>query len=333
MDREPVLFAQKKENRPATAQLLFPADKILSVTSGDGLQTFEQDRDYVWNPGSRMLTLTPNSRISAKTLTALYPAKGSPGSYGETIDGKTGLFFAEGGRVFQKLQVNVTYQHRVRWKGYTARPASSQLSRTITMLKNKQSLKIVVLGDSISYGFCASDMFHGPPFQPPYVGLVAEGLEVEYGVQIDLVNLSVGGTTSKWGVVQAPRVAAQHADLVVLAFGMNDASARISGPAYSENIRTIIDQVRKSNPNTDFILIATMTGNPKWIKADYVLYKQYRHELMRLVGPGIAVADLTSMWRDMLKVKRFTDITGNGINHPNDFGYRVYAQVILALLK
>ncbi|MBX7074950.1 MAG: hypothetical protein K1X71_17550 [Pirellulales bacterium] len=26
------------------------------------------------------------------------------------------------------------------------------------------------------------------------------------------------------------------------------------------------------------------------------------------------------------------DLTGNGLNHPNDFGHRLYAQTILALL-
>lgn len=30
--------------------------------------------------------------------------------------------------------------------------------------------------------------------------------------------------------------------------------------------------------------------------------------------------------------KDFLAITGNGVNHPNDFGHRVYAQVLLSLL-
>ena len=34
----------------------------------------------------------------------------------------------------------------------------------------------------------------------------------------------------------------------------------------------------------------------------------------------------------MLKRKRDSDLTGNGVNHPSDFGHRVYASAILALL-
>ena len=38
------------------------------------------------------------------------------------------------------------------------------------------------------------------------------------------------------------------------------------------------------------------------------------------------------MWEELLKHKSFYDITGNGINHPNDFGHRVYAETLLSLL-
>ena len=41
---------------------------------------------------------------------------------------------------------------------------------------------------------------------------------------------------------------------------------------------------------------------------------------------------MTSMWDALLKRKSFYDLTGNGVNHPNDFGHMVYAQTLLALL-
>ena len=33
----------------------------------------------------------------------------------------------------------------------------------------------------------------------------------------------------------------------------------------------------------------------------------------------------------MLKHKQYWDLTGNGVNHPNDFGHRIYAQVLTSL--
>jgi hypothetical protein len=45
----------------------------------------------------------------------------------------------------------------------------------------------------------------------------------------------------------------------------------------------------------------------------------------------VAVADVTSVWGELMKTKRFSDVSGNNVNHPNDFGHRVYAQVIVQL--
>ena len=47
---------------------------------------------------------------------------------------------------------------------------------------------------------------------------------------------------------------------------------------------------------------------------------------------GIAVCDLTSLWNEMLRRNRDSDLSGNGVNHPSDFGHRVYAPAILTLL-
>jgi hypothetical protein len=62
------------------------------------------------------------------------------------------------------------------------------------------------------------------------------------------------------------------------------------------------------------------------------MFPLYREALASLTGPGVALADVTSLWQEMLRRKREVDLTGNGVNHPNDFGHRVYAQAILALL-
>lgn len=53
---------------------------------------------------------------------------------------------------------------------------------------------------------------------------------------------------------------------------------------------------------------------------------------LRDEGTGVALADLTATWSGFLEQKRDWDQTGNGVNHPKDFGHRVYAQVITSLL-
>ena len=63
------------------------------------------------------------------------------------------------------------------------------------------------------------------------------------------------------------------------------------------------------------------------------MFSKYRDELKKLAGEGVALADVTAVWEMMLKNKHDLDLTGNGLNHPNDFGHRLYAQVILSILN
>jgi hypothetical protein len=45
------------------------------------------------------------------------------------------------------------------------------------------------------------------------------------------------------------------------------------------------------------------------------------------------LVDLTEIWQQLLERKHDLDLTGNGLNHPNDFGHRLYAQAILESLS
>ena len=332
MSGETLLFVQKPGDKNITAQLLFVPTKVITVTSANGAATFDEGRDYVWKPGSGLLTLTPNSRIPFKTWAQLHPPKGSLMSLGEAADGKSSLFFEEPGDLFQGLEVAVTYDHDEKWDGAIPQSDGKELARTIERLQAKQ-LKLVIFGDSVSAGAGASGSFHAPPYQPSYTELVAQGLRARYGAEVTLENLSEGGQDSTWAVKMASRAAAHKPDLVIIGFGGNDATRGISGKSFAENIQTVIETIRKTSPNADFILIATMTANPDWPESKAALCQQYRDALFRLAGPGVAVADEFSIWQGMLKTKKFLDLTANGINHPNDFGHRVYAQVVLQLLK
>ena len=333
VDREPVLFVRTSDAKAITARLLFSPTHIISVRSGNGCITYDEGRDYRWKQESNILTLTPNSRIPFRTWAQLHPAIGAAQSYGDAIGGKSSLLFVEGGAFFQRLQVTVTYDHKEQWAGVVPRPGATHLKRSIAILRAHKSLKLVVLGDSISEGYCASGFFGGKPYQPPYPILVKEALQIKYGARVVLKNFSVAGMTSKWGVSMAPAVARETPDLVIIAFGMNDASARVSSKTYIQNISSIMAAVRQKNPEADFILVATMTANPEWTKTNPALYAEYRYCLSQLVGSGVALADITSLWWNMLQLKTFVDLTGNGINHPNDFGHMVYAQVILCLFR
>ncbi len=336
MRGEGMFFIQQGPTERPTAPLLFTARKVLRVVQPCTGKVFEPGRDYTLASDGKSLLLPEGSGIPFKTRQAMYPPPGAPRSIRACRDGKHHLFFSEG-HVFHDLQVEVTYTHdEGEWKtsgGYVPTPAGAQLPGTMGKLRRHEPITLALLGDSISAGGNASGFTGARPHMPPYGQLVARGLETRYGSKVTLKNFSVGGKASGWGVSVIDKVAAVKPDLVLLAFGMNDASGRVPAEGYAANTRRQIDAVRSANPAAEFILVATMTGNPEWTATSMQHYVDYRAKLRRMTGKGIALADVTSLWQGVLRRKRFADLTGNGVNHPNDFGHRLYAQVILALLR
>ena len=205
------------------------------------------------------------------------------------------------------------------------------LPRTVQRLRSQKPISVVLLGDSISTGCNASGWADGMPYQPPYPTLLQQHLEACYDTRVTLANLSVSGKATPWGLTMIEKVVQQKPDLVILAFGMNDSAGR-SAKEYGRNTAAMISKTRKALPNAEFILIASMLGNRDWVLLKHDVFPLYRDQLAKLCEPGIALADMTSVWTEFLKRKKDSDLTGNGVNHPNDFGHRVYAQVISALL-
>ncbi len=333
MSNEPLFFLQAPNESLATARLLFVPTTILSLSSVNGGTSFVEGKDYTWQRGTNLLTLTPGSRIPFKTWAEMHPPIGSPHSLGKAPGGKTSLYFVENSPIFQNLQPLATYEHDAQWTGHIPPSGAAELARTMARLKARQPVNIVVLGDSVSTGAGASSLFHEFPYQPGYVDILADGLRLRYGAEVSTTNLSEGGQDTAWGVTKTAEVIAAKPDLVILSFGGNDGSRRFTPEAYAQNNQKMVSAIRAALPQADIILIATMGANPEWDASAFPLYPLYLDALNRMKQPGIAVADLTTVWGDMLKIKKFYDLTMNGINHPNDFGQRVYAHVLLQLMQ
>lgn len=330
MEGESVLFIQDKAGAQPKASLLFEPTQILSVSASSGGATYQEGRDYLWKSGSREILLPPGSRIVSRTPQDLRRPAGSQPYRLTHRDGNGEILFGAT-HEYHDLQTLVTYSHGGEWGGPRPSFAGDQLPRTIRRLSEKQPLTIALFGDSISTGSNASGWAKVAPFQPPYQDLLVMNLQAAYGAKVTLHNFAVGGTDTAWGLANIGKVIEAKPDLVILAFGMNDAAGR-PVDQYQANIRAMVDAVRRALPEAEFILVATMLGNANWTTLRHERFPQYRDALKELCGPGIALADLTGMWAELLRHKQDWDLTGNGVNHPNDFGHRVYAQVLSALL-
>ena len=332
MHGEPLFFHRREgEDRELPwARLLFPPEECLRLESSDGQVVYQADRDYVLE--GDVVRLTRESRIAFKTRAEMYPpADSALPSYPHLRgDPGTHLIFGESG-LFHRLQVAVTYTHADGgWHGPVPAYAGASLERTAARLRAGKKLKLWVSGDSISVGGDVSGFMKLPPLLPPFPELVALGLEAACDAEVALEKCAGGGWTSGDGLERAGEVADVRPDLAFIAYGMNDCDEE--NPSLLANVQGIMSAVRASNPEAEFVLVAPMLPNPEWHFPRMENFPAFRESLAGLCGPGVALADVTSTWAELLKRKSFHDLTGNGVNHPNDFGHRVYAQVILSLL-
>jgi acyl-CoA thioesterase I len=329
---ESCLFVQESDDKPPAASLLFAVDRLEMVQSASRELRYERGTDFDLSADGRTIVLLPGSRIPFRLFAELYPPKGSPNSIGSSAaDANTSLLFGEG-HFFHDQQVAVTYRRREqKWTGYTPKFAAGLLPKTINRLRAKKPFVIGVSGDSISQGYNASSYTGAPPRQPAYPRLVADELARVYGSQVTLRNRAVAGWSVGQGLGDLDQLLAEKPDLVIVAYGMNDVGGR-NPEAYKNEIAAMIKRIRDANADAEVILVSTMLGNPEWTATPPEMFPKFRDALASLGGPGVAMADMTSLWQELLTRKRYVDLTGNGVNHPNDFGHRLYAQVILALL-
>jgi acyl-CoA thioesterase I len=314
MSGESLFFIGDDER--ATATLLFPPECIVSVTSATGEIEYEDGRDYVVDYPSGCMARVAGSRMPFTQQAELSsPMKGP-------LEGDA----------FHRRQVAATYVHQPHlWRGPIPRFAGRALPKTFDHLYESKRLTICLMGDSISEGYNASGFTGVAPFQPPFGQLVADGIERAYGVSVSLHNFGVAGSTADNGVWETAAVSKVQPDLVLIAYGMNDAGYA-SATDFTGHIQKIISQIRGSVPAAEFVLVAPMLPHPEWEYVTEGRILGYRDGLARLCDAGVVLADVTSLWSALLTRKSQYDLSGNGINHPNDFGHRMYAQAILGLL-
>jgi len=333
MQDESLLFYKATDGEPPVSHLLFPAKHIRQMTNTAGDVVYEEGKDFTLSDDKITIVLPPTSRIPFFTPTDLYLKAHDPNgiSY-KRGDPNTWLLWGPKTDPFLHTQCLITYEHAPSlWTGYLPQFAGDLLPKTIAKLKNKEPLTIGVSGDSISFGYQSTFSRKLPPNRPAFFTQVAEGLQAFYGAPVTLKNHAIPGWSATNGLKDLPNLLKDKPDLVFIAYGMNDVAGN-NAPGYGTSVKAIIDQIHQALPETEIILISSSIGNAEWFNTQVERFPVYRDQLKTLTGPGCALIDITAVWQELLKHKTYWDITGNGVNHPNDFGHRIYAEMILRLL-
>jgi len=314
--------------------LLFNPDEMLSVRSSDLQTEYKPGSDYFLRGGR--LVIPEGSRISLTPEDEYIIADRNANPYAEIgFTARRGgfLFFSETSEIISR-QITVSYRHSETWNGPLPPSVLDKLPLTKSRLSSRTPFTVGFWGDSITTGCNSSSMYNLPPYTEMWPIMVTRGLGDLYGLELGYINKAVGGKSTDWGVSDYEVSFREGTpELLFIAFGMNDASGKRSVEEYIENTRRMITLARKSRPDAEIILIATTLPNPEANQFEGP-HAAYEAPLMALADSleGVAGLPLTSFHHAILQKKNFRDMTGNNINHPNDFMTRVYAQYILSSL-
>jgi len=345
--RDESLLLTDNGDRVPRAQLLTKG-WLVSLTDAGEAKTYQVDTDFFFDDQTKTITLPSHSAVPQATLADLTTLRAA----------------AAEGHQFHDRQVAATY---TRMESLNPALVAMSGGENLAHLRGKlllgKSVRVVIYGDSIAEGFNSSGLMGAPPYRPPWAVQLARRLTAQYGSSVTLLNPSVVGTSSQWGKDNlAALVTDLQPDLVVVAFGMNDAAGAMPVSEYRSNIEAIVDGIRAST-SADVVLVASMLPDPSSDRACLVVRRPYRdalHQAANRQGQATGWVDMLQVHQTLLGLaapvasceadatcscssstlaaqsqtgpKTFQDLTGNGINHPNDWLGRWYAVEVSELL-
>jgi len=331
MVNESIFFSNDVGDR--TANLLYIPLEIDSVRSADLEVTYAEGEDYTVNQKLGIICLTKKSKIKSYNL--LNNVVGTRRFKNPNNNNQPFLHGEDDFIHSKQCVVSYTYEHSDLDKEEIWEKSYQEKFINFKKKLSQKSAKVTLIGDSISVGYNASGFVGAKPNLPAYGPQVVTSLERMASAKIDFQNISQGGAVAKWALGQLGAVTKHNPDLVVIAFGMND-SGRSDFESKSDNyekaIKEIIDQLRSHNASVEIVLVANMLSNNDF--KPHAGHFENRSRLYKIaqVYENIAVADVMAFTEFLLKRKKFSDISGNNLNHPNDFLHGLYAEVILNVL-
>ena len=312
------------------APLLYTPEHVLSVRSYDLKTEYVEGVDYEIKDGK--IYRLEGSAMPHFAWDEFYPTSKETSVSGNAFAGSNKPFVIHTeGTYFHEHQVFVTYTHQKNESLFE--PAkSAKLHKFAEKLERGEEVNLVFFGDSITAGGNSSGRANTAPYTPMWSQMVTYALQEKYpNAKINYTNTAVGGKETNWAIEELEeRVNAYRPDLLVLGFGMNDGGKTTE--KFVANIKTIIDRVLAANPDCEIALIGTMLPHSEttYWKGQY-LQEAALGELAKGYT-NIDIVPVTSVHASILNQKRYFDMTGNNVNHPNDFLIRVYAQTILEVL-
>lgn len=206
----------------------------------------------------------------------------------------------------------------------TIRPSERISKSLFEKMEKGNAIKIVTSGTSITYGVDTYERYYNDSDIQTYPHLIAKALNAIYGIDCQIVNLSVnGGDVSQ--IQDISNIIAEKPDVVVFELGMNDHNG--SNPPqeyYLNSLRKAIQECQSCE--IDVILIGFFQQIESWEREypqNTIAYNRILKELAAQYN--IYFSDIYNSFETKIsKDKLYKDYLGDYIHHPTSFGHQLY---------
>lgn len=328
-----------------SGKLLYKPTKILSVRDYGWQNEFKENVDYTVS-GNRIIRGENSSipyldeeNLKGDNLPDGYNLVPSISDVLTDVVKMGATIYTEGTLIYgHQISVSYVYDAKNEDTGYFAAFNEGEFRLTREKIAGGGDVRIAVLGDSIAEGCSSSSKFNREPYLPNFVDMTVGYLNNlrsanHTGGTVEAGNFSKGGMTSEWGAAdgQVERVTNYKPDLFIIHFGVNDNGSDMSAGTFADNIESIVLRVREACPDCEFMIIKCFT--PEQMTYNDELFEKYWKGIDSLKSIGnVYPLDIYAESLKMLETKKYMDVTGNGINHLNDYTSRFYTMNILSKL-
>ncbi len=209
------------------------------------------------------------------------------------------------------------------------------VAATLKKLRAGDTVRIAFVGDSVTLGAEAGKWWEDDA--PHYRNQMLAELRRRFPrATIEEIKAFQGGKGAQFGVeILQERVLGKNVDLLLIAFGLNDAIAPVGGKpsnppeAFGRQITGMIQKAREED--IEVMLLTPMQPSPFQKEGLATRIADYNKVLKETAASeGVALADVYTQWLRLEDrgIPPYSQLH-NWLNHPGILGHGVYAEVIL----
>jgi acyl-CoA thioesterase-1 len=197
------------------------------------------------------------------------------------------------------------------------------LTESLRKLQAGESLNIVALGDSLTYGWMVAK---------GYIDFLQEMLLQKYPEsRFTIANKGIPGDTARGGFQRVKEhVIDLIPDLVFIQFGLNDAYTGYAPEDFESNITAIMRSIRNETKAEMLLVTSSTLGN----EHEDVIVEKYYNRLKKIAKhENVCIALVHEYWKQ--KIAEGVDhhtLVQPDLVHPTVEGYRLMAEAIMKVL-